>query len=409
MNRGFFAASTLAQSEAPVPSAPRCGACGLYKLCLSPKMPVTGEGRRKVLILGEAPGKTEDEQNVQLVGESGQVLRKALRKLGVDLDRDCWKTNALICRPPKNATPTDAEVGHCRPNLIKTLAQLQPELIIPLGGIAVKSLLGHLWREDVGPLSRWAGFQIPHQALNAWICPTYHPAYILRLRDADDPAALWWRRHLAAAFELEGRPWPDGLPDYAGSVRRVYCPAQAADYLDKMADAGGLLAFDYETNCLKPDNPQARILSASVCWRGQRTIAYPWAGAAIDATSRLLRSPAPKVAANMKFEERWTLAKLGHGVRNWAWDTVLAAHVLDNRKGIVGLKFQALAWLGADSYDAHIRDYLAADEDSGNALNTAAQQISIEDLLLYNGLDSLLEYEVALRQADALGVNLDGR
>src|SRR5207248_1982220 len=87
---GFFAASSLELVKAPEPRLPQCGECGLLKKCHSPKMPVDGEGRRKVLVLGESPGKNEDEQNRPFVGDAGETLRKAFARLDVDLRRDCW-------------------------------------------------------------------------------------------------------------------------------------------------------------------------------------------------------------------------------------------------------------------------------------------------------------------------------
>ena len=80
----------------------KCLECGLFKTCKSPKMPVTGEGRKKCLIIAEAPGEEEDFQNTQLVGRAGSLLRGRLEERGLDLDLDFWKTNALACRPPNN-------------------------------------------------------------------------------------------------------------------------------------------------------------------------------------------------------------------------------------------------------------------------------------------------------------------
>ena len=95
MNKGFF---TLSESKQPTASKlAQCGLCGLYKHCLSPKMPPSGDGRKKILVVAEAPGENEDKQNTQLIGRAGQRLKFHLKQLGVDLHRDCWKTNAVIC------------------------------------------------------------------------------------------------------------------------------------------------------------------------------------------------------------------------------------------------------------------------------------------------------------------------
>src|SRR5690554_1278964 len=176
MPKGFFPESTLI-SKPPLSLIPKCGACGLHKTCQSPKMPPSGKGRRKVLIVGEAPGAHEDEQGVQFVGKAGQFLQERLNELGVRMRTDCYITNALICRPPGNKIENKNAVDYCRPNLLRTLEEVEPHTVVLLGGTAVRSLVGALWKEDVGPLERWVGWNIPCTKPNVWICPTYHPSY----------------------------------------------------------------------------------------------------------------------------------------------------------------------------------------------------------------------------------------
>jgi len=109
----------------------------------------------------------------------------------------------------------------------------------------------------------------------------------------------------------------------------------------------------------------------------------------------MTKSPMPKIASNLKVEDRWTRAKLGHRVRNWYWDTMIAAHVLDNTPGITSIKFQAFVHLGQGDYDSHIKPFLKARKESKfNRIH----ELDLNDLLLYGGLDSYLEYWVAMKQ-----------
>src|ERR1700724_1744053 len=96
--KGFFTAESD-KSKARIPLVAQCGACGLRRHCNSPLMPVSGEGRKGIFVLGEAPGKSEDLRNEPFVGKSGQLLESTLAKFGVDLRRDCFIGNSLICRP----------------------------------------------------------------------------------------------------------------------------------------------------------------------------------------------------------------------------------------------------------------------------------------------------------------------
>jgi len=403
--KGFFAGSRVVQGQ-PTHSIPRCGACGLHKKCNSPKMPVTGNGARGVLFVAEAPGEREDKEGTQLIGKAGERLRRVLRSLRFDLDKDGWKTNSITCRPPRNRKPTTAEVLHCSPNLNKAIRSLKPKVIIPMGAAAVAGVVGPVWKKDPGPMGRWAGWCIPCNELNAWVCPTWHPSYILR--EDDKVLDRQFKKHLKAAIEHDEHPWPTGPPTWAAAVQRVADPGKAARWLRKAASTRiGAVAIDYEANMLKPEGPDAKIVSCAVAWgrrEPERCIAFPWHGDAIKAMGELLRSPVPKIASNIKFEDRWTRKAFGHRVRAWVWDTMLAAHVADNRPWITSVKFQAFVRLGVGVWNEKIEPFLKT--KGTETVNRILEEINIEDLLLYNGLDALLEFYVATDQIRELGYPL---
>ena len=392
---GLFSESELMNQQKPTQSmVPKCGLCGLFKGCITPRMKPHGRGKKRILLVGEAPGEDEDKKGIQFIGKAGRKLREVCRRIGFDVDRDAVKTNALICRPPNNDISNFDMVDWCRPNLIKTINEVKPDIIIPMGKVAFKSLLSWVWKDDIGTtVERWVGWRIPCQKLNAWICPTYHPSYILR--EESSVLELWFERHLKAATELKGKPW-DVVPNYLSQVQVIVNPKEAAKQIRRITQAGGEVSFDYETNCLKPDNKYARIVACSLCWEGQKTIAYPWHGPAIDATFEFLRSKrCKKIGYNLKFEERWTRRMFGVGVRNWIWCGMTAAHILDNRPGISGLKFQAFVQLGQDVWDANIQQFLHA---SGGYGENKIKQVGLSDLLLYCGMDSLMEFIIAKKQ-----------
>ena len=404
MPPGFFAKNNVQPNVVRTVAA--CGACGLHLGCNSPRMPVTGDGQHGVLIVAEAPGETEDEEGVQLVGKAGKFLRRKISQIGYDLDRDCWKTNAIICHPKKNRTPTKAEIDYCRPNLLNTMRALKPRVIILLGGAAVEAVVGHLRKSGVGSIGTWVGWQIPCQKPNVWICPTWHPSYLLR--EEDDVLELWFERHLESAFDIVGRPWP-GPQNWEKDIQILDSDAAAAKLMEIACYQTGAVAFDYETTTLKPDTPESEIVTCSVAWgrtEPEIVIAYPWHGKAIGATQELLRSPLPKIASNMKFEDRWTRMAFGHRVRNWVHDTMLFAHLMDNRPGITGLKFQAFVHLGFPDYDGHIKPYLAS---GGTRSKNRVLELDRQELLKYNGLDALLEFRLACRQLQIQGYDYPWR
>jgi uracil-DNA glycosylase family 4 len=388
VKQGFFNLSELAVSNT-ASTLPRCGLCGLSHGCKTPRMKPTGKGKRGVLVVAESPGSHEDERGVQLIGEAGQVLRRILKSIKVDLDRDCWKTNAVICHPKDNKTPADIQITACRPHLLATIKKYKPHTIILLGMTAVKSLTPVVWKDSVGSgLTKWVGWNIPSQKINAWICPTYHPSYLLRTKN--DLLENMVQKHLKAAFRYTKRPW-ENVPDYKEKIEIITRPSKAAAAIREMIGRGECVVPDFETNCVKPEEPESEIICCSLCQSGKRTISYPWSGEAIDATIELLKSPLPKVGANIKFEDRWSRRKLGFGVRGWYWDTMLASHVLDNRSGITSVKFQSFVRLGVEGYDAHIKPYL---KSKGRERINRIKELPIVDVLLYCGMDSEVEWSI---------------
>jgi DNA polymerase I-like protein with 3'-5' exonuclease and polymerase domains len=202
---------------------------------------------------------------------------------------------------------------------------------------------------------------------------------------------LHFMRHLEQAFRLKSKPFQK-VPDYTKQIKLLYDTDSIVSFLDQIKS--GTIAFDYETNMLKPESEKARIVSVSVCWNGVETAAFPLLPGATKALCRLLKDrEVKKIAQNMKFEDRWTRTILGVQVRSWRWDTMLAAHVLDCRSEITGLKFTSFVMLGQPRYDLHIEPYLK--QQKGGYEENKIDEIPLDKLLVYNGLDSLLEYLLA--------------
>jgi len=111
----------------------------------------------------------------------------------------------------------------------------------------------------------------------------------------------------------------------------------------------------------------------------------------------------PKIGQNIKYEDNWCHELLGP-VDGWMWDTMLASHVLDNRAGITGLKFQAYVNFGILDYSSHIEPFLRA--PGSNDLN-CVEEAPRRDLLLYNGVDSMVTYRLAMKQMAAMEFHVE--
>jgi len=404
---GFFKApDRISEAANFLPPFPGCGSCGLFKTCQSPKMPVSGQGKKKILIVAEAPGATEDSEGIQLVGKSGKYLEDVLDSLNIDMRRDCWLTNSIICRPPKNATPTLEQILHCRPNLKQCVENLKPRTIVPLGGSGVSSLLSVLWDRSPSSqsISKWAGWKIPDQSKNVWVVPTFHPAAILRHQSKKNWAVAdgVFRKHLSQLTSIKAEPWRR-IPQYESKLKLWTDPEKAARSIRKWRE--GPVSFDYEGTCLKPETTGAQIVSCAICFGGKVAIAFPWLEPARSATLELLANrKVPKIGANIKFEDRWTRAE-GGIVRNWLYDTMLGAHWMSNRTGITSVEFQQYALLGFKPYSGKVKRFLKSRK--GSSVNEVLNQIGIMDLLRYNALDALVEYLIARQQIKIMNLGYD--
>lgn len=117
--------------------------CPLCKLARTRKNAVPGEGQlaAKIMFIGEAPGRSEDEKGRPFVGAAGRILDDLLDKVGIERSQ-VFITNVVKCRPPNNRVPEDDEVAMCRPFLERQIALIKPKVICILGRTAYSSLLG---------------------------------------------------------------------------------------------------------------------------------------------------------------------------------------------------------------------------------------------------------------------------
>lgn len=395
LNRpGFFDNQTI-KSTKRIAFTAYCGKCGLSRTCKSPKMKPFGLGKKSILIIAEAPGEHEDEIGRPLVGKAGMRLETDLADRGIDMKRDCWRTNAVICHPPKNKTPDTQKILACQPNLSRTIKQLNPRVILLLGSVAIESFMRLIGMEEVGYSSnQWSGLVIPLQKFNCWVIPTLHPSYLLRLQS--NITDMMFDSAIEKVSELKGRPWNE-IPNYEDKIDIVYQPKQIKLMLRDTILHSEVTAFDYETNASKPEYTGADIKTCSLCVDGDTTFAFPLLDEGVRRwLPGFLQSPVRKVGQNIKFEDRFSKKMLKTKVvRNWYWDTMLAAHALDYRSGMTGLKFQVFARFGLLPYDKHLEHLLEAPR--GNNLNRI-DKIPMNELLLYNGMDSYFTYQIMLQQ-----------
>ena len=147
--------------------------CTKCELCKSRTNPVFGEGNpnSELMIIGEGPGRDEDEQGRPFVGRSGQLLTKMLQAMGFERS-DVFIANIVKCRPPANRVPTPVEAQTCLPYLIDQIDIIKPKVLLLLGATPLKYIL------DLVGITKLHGTW--HEFHGIKTIPSFHPAYLLR-------------------------------------------------------------------------------------------------------------------------------------------------------------------------------------------------------------------------------------
>lgn len=415
--RGFF---SKAQVEDPAYKSGKgihsCPSCGLYQNVLSPKMEPYGEGKQGVMVIGEAPGEDEDRRGKPWQGKAGKQLQKAFKRQGIDLFQDCVSLNAINCRPTdkkgRNTTPTGQQIACCRRRVLNAVQEYKPRVVILQGGSAVSSVIGHRWHRNLGGVNKWRGWAIPDRELGAWVCPTFHPSYVQRQEEQNEVQVLW-EQDLHKAVGMAG----ESLPSYADEEGGVVITEDVGSVLEVLRDPSSyedpdhrLLAFDLETTGLKPYNTQDhQVATISFCAQPDQAYAIPMPTEPehLEQLREILEDPAiGKIAANMMFEDNWMVTMYGIKPYPWVFDTMQAAHVLDNRPGITGLKFQVYVRFGLVGYDEEVQPYLKSpsSHEPNRVMELMRSRGGRKQLLRYCGMDSLLEYRLAKLQREELGL-----
>jgi DNA polymerase len=171
-----------------------CTACGLESSRNRLVFGV-GDGRARLLFIGEGPGADEDRQGIPFVGRAGMLLTGFIQALGLTRD-DVYITNVVKCRPPGNRNPEAEEAAACRPILMRQIELIDPALIVTLGNVPLKAL-----KPNAAGITRERGKPF---AFGQWqVLPTFHPSYLLR-----SPAGLldcWndFKQALKLAYQSE--------------------------------------------------------------------------------------------------------------------------------------------------------------------------------------------------------------
>lgn len=192
--------------------------CRRCTLCEAATQTIWGEGPpdARAMIVGEQPGDREDLEGRPFVGPAGQLLREAMAEAGVNAG-DIWLTNAVkhfkfVPRGKQrlHQNPNRGEIAHCRWWLGLELGFIRPSITVALGASAAYALTG-----DERPLSSRRG-HIETGLHGGPVLISWHPAYILRVRDEERRTAA--RGELVSDLRRLAMSLPADRTDVAGTT-----------------------------------------------------------------------------------------------------------------------------------------------------------------------------------------------
>jgi uracil-DNA glycosylase family 4 len=155
-----------------------CTRCSELVRYRTQAVPGVGPADARVVFIGEAPGRWEDEKGEPFVGDAGAYLTELLEKIGLDRSQ-VYITNVVKCRPPDNRNPKTPEMENCSAFLERQLSLIKPDLVVLLGRVALERFFPKEKITDAAaqPRRRRIGER------EVVILPMLHPAFGIRRQD----------------------------------------------------------------------------------------------------------------------------------------------------------------------------------------------------------------------------------
>lgn len=176
----------------------QCTKCKLHK---TRTQVVFGQGPNPcdLMCIGEGPGADEDAQGIPFVGRSGQLLTKILETVDIKRPTDVYIANIVKCRPPDNRAPEPDEAAACRPWLEAQIRLVRPKILVLVGAVAMKTLLG-----NEKAISAMRGNWTTYKGIDTTVI--FHPSYLLRYPSSEKGTPKWltWQdvKAVKAALDL---------------------------------------------------------------------------------------------------------------------------------------------------------------------------------------------------------------
>lgn len=380
---GFFSDSA--------PNRTLCLKCPLYKKGIEiPKHKVTGEGRKKILIIKEHAYRDLSIMKDIFKGHDSIMMS------------DAWVIPTTLCPIPDDAKDKVREkaIACCKAPMLKLVRDLKPKKVILSGLSAFTAFYDGRKTVDKSQWNYW-GMSFWDSTYNCWAFPTLDENNVTQSK-WDKAIGVNYKRNLDNAINHTSEP----LSPPTTKVHKLITLEAVRAFITDLLRDKPTIAFDYETNGLYSQKPWARVACVAIATEF-KTVAVPLDHQHWNAIERkkvlslwgkvLACKEIKKIAQKINFEMSWSANVLGHPVQGMYWDTRVASHIIDNRTGIMGLKFQAFQRWGIeeDKYNKQIDKYIKSDDKSKP---NRVFEAPLDLLLEYCGKDAFYTYQLKMLQ-----------
>ena len=297
----------------------RCDLCPLHEGVRFSCIEGRGSLAANILVLGQAPGRREDQTGQVFVGQSGELLEFVLEEAGLTVRLE----NVVRCMPPGNRAPKAAEIKACLPYLEQVVRKMRNlECIITLGSVPLKAVTGK------GNITNRVGDPVAAEFFDRKVIaiPNYHPAYVLRSRS----------EAIATRFEEVIQSTPTIMQGVDSNFVRILKGKSGIEKLRSFINNKSPIAFDLETTGIDPTCNS--IISVSF-YRGRKSKSMKPVSILVDnpRALELLRefylSKTPKVYHTV-FEYAWGKYHLGVEMCNPWCDTAILSKRVDSDRPV---------------------------------------------------------------------------
>jgi uracil-DNA glycosylase family 4 len=348
-------------------------------------VPGMGNPTARLMIVGEAPGKREEDELKPFVGPSGQLLDEFLLKAGLSRDQ-VYVTNVVKIRPPNNEIKRlkefGKEISDFIPQLRDEIKAINPNAILAVGGTALEALTG-----NTGIL-KWRGSILRCQFdPTRKVIPSIHPANLL----PNSPSMLPYSTRAFVQLDFN-RAVEESKHSRYEVPERSLIVCKGADHLQNFLKTynEGIYAVDIETyksvpSCIALAPNRHTAMSIPLVRQKSKYDAVTLPDYEIEEIWRIvgevLANPSNKILGqNFKFDQERLLNTCHIQVGNFYADTLLMSHTLQPEFP-KGLYFLTSIYTREPYY-----------KDEGREFNPSKDKL--ERLFLYNAKDAAVTFEV---------------